>query len=345
MLNVSIVGATGYTGHELIRILLDHPSIQLSALTSRRYQGQPIERVFPALKGCTDLVCETVDFDRLADRSDFVFTALPHKTAMDVVAGFYGRGKRVVDLSADFRFIDHHVYEAWYQPHHFEGLLAKAVYGLPELHREAIRNARLVANPGCYPTGAVLALTPLIKNKVVDLDQIIIDAKSGVSGAGRDPSLANLYGEVNEGLRAYKVLEHRHCPEIEQELTRLAHKPVRVTFVPHLVPMDRGILTTIYVTLNRKEDTESLLAIYSDYYRDEFFVRVCPEGVYPNVLDVRGSNFCDIGLKVSADGRMVVIVSAVDNLVKGASGQAVQNMNLMCGFSEREALTQVALFP
>jgi len=345
MVRVAIIGSTGYTGNELLRILLDHPRVDVTVVTSRQHEGRPLERVFPALKARTDLVCESPDLDRVADQSDFVFTALPHKTAMDVVPPLYEREKRVVDLSADFRFKDPRVYEAWYQPHDCETLLAEAVYGLPELHRDSIRKARLVGNPGCYPTGAILALAPMVKERVVDLSQIVVDAKSGASGAGRDPSLATLFCEVNEGLKAYKVLDHRHGPEIEQELTCLADEPVRVIFVPHLIPMDRGILTTMYVAMTQKTDTEHLSAMYSEHYREDFFVRICPQGEFPNVLDVRGSNFCDIGLKVTEDGKRAVIVSAIDNLVKGASGQAVQNMNLMCGFPEEEGLTHVALFP
>jgi N-acetyl-gamma-glutamyl-phosphate reductase len=345
MLEVAIVGATGYTGMELLRILLRHPLIRIAAVTSRKYEGQPIDTVFPALKGCVDLACEALDFDRIAEKSGFIFTAVPHKTAMEVVPPFHTRGKPVVDLSADFRFRDPRVYERWYQPHGCETLLREAVYGLPELHREAIKAARIVGNPGCYPTGAILAIAPLVKEKLVDLSEIVIDAKSGASGAGRDPSVATLFCEVNEGLRAYKVLEHRHEPEIEQELTRLAGGPVHPVFVPHLIPMDRGILSTIYVRLNRTQDTESLLAIYSNFYRSEFFVRLCPHGTYPNVSDVRGSNFCDIGLKVTEDGHRAIILCAIDNLVKGASGQAVQNMNLMCGFPEDQGLQGISLFP
>ncbi len=345
MLRAAIVGATGYTGIELLRILLHHPLVRVSALTSRKYEGQPIEGIFPALRARTDLVCEPLEFERIAGKCDFVFTAVPHKTAMEVVPQFYKLEKPVVDLSADFRFRDPRVYERWYQPHGCETLLREAVYGLPEIHREAIRKARIVGNPGCYPTGAILSVAPLVKEKLVDLSQIVVDAKSGASGAGRDPTLANLYSEVNEGLRAYKVLEHRHGPEIEQEFTALARKSVRIIFVPHLIPMDRGILSTTYVRLNQRQDTGNLLTLYSEFYEGEFFVRVCPENQYPNVADVRGSNFCDIGLKVADDGRMAVIVSAIDNLVKGASGQAVQNMNLMCGFPENEGLKGIALFP
>lgn len=345
MLRAAIVGATGYTGVELLRILLCHSSVRVSALTSRKYEGQPIEKVFPALRARIDLVCESLDFDRIAEKSDFIFTAVPHKTAMEVVPEFHRRGKRVVDLSADFRFRDPRLYALWYQPHACEALLEEAVYGLPEIYREAIKTAQIVGNPGCYPTGTILAMAPLVKEKLVDLSQIVIDAKSGTSGAGRDPALATLFCEINEGLKAYKILEHRHSPEIEQELTQLASEPVRVVFVPHLIPMDRGILTTIYAKLNRTWDTESLLAMYSDFYEEEYFIRLCPEGEYPNVSDVRGSNFCDIGLKVAEDGQKLVIVCVIDNLVKGASGQAVQNMNLMCGFAENSALEGLALFP
>ncbi|NIO03601.1 MAG: N-acetyl-gamma-glutamyl-phosphate reductase [Proteobacteria bacterium] len=345
MLKVAIVGATGYTGMELLRILVNHPLVRVSALTSRKFEGLPIDSVFPALKGHIDLVCEPLDFDRIAEKSDFVFTAVPHQTAMEVVPHFYARGKKVVDLSADFRFTDPQVYEKWYQPHGCEDLLREAIYGLPELHREQITKARIVGNPGCYPTGAVLALTPMVREKRVDLSGIVIDAKSGVSGAGRDPSLGTLFCEVNEGLKAYKILEHRHHPEIEQELSRIAQEPVRTIFVPHLIPMDRGILSTIYVKLDRKTDIKSLLALYAKSYDGEFFIRLCPEGEYPNVSNVRGSNFCDIGLKVADDRKVAVIICAIDNLVKGASGQAVQNMNLMCGFPENAGLESIALFP
>jgi N-acetyl-gamma-glutamyl-phosphate reductase len=342
---VAVVGATGYTGAELLRILLGHPQVRISALTSQKYEGQPIDRVFPALRGQIDLACEGLDFDRIAEKADFAFTAVPHKTAMAVVPELYRRGKRVVDLSADFRFRDPRTYERWYQPHGCEALLREAVYGLPELYREAIERARIVGNPGCYPTGAILAVAPLVQANLADLSQIVIDAKSGASGAGRDLTLATLYCEVNEGLKAYKVLEHRHGPEIEEELSLLAKWPAKVLFVPHLVPMDRGILTTVYVRLSRKQDTADLLDLYARFYEGTYFIRLCSRGEYPNVSDVRGSNFCDIGLKVADDGQRAVIVSAIDNLVKGASGQAVQNMNLMWGFSESEGLRGTALFP
>jgi N-acetyl-gamma-glutamyl-phosphate reductase len=283
--------------------------------------------------------------EEVAQESDFIFSAVPHKTAMEVVPLFHERGKRIVDLSADFRFRDHRVYEKWYQPHTCPELLKDTVYGLPELYRNRIKGAGIVGNPGCYPTGALLPLIPLIKRDAITPEGIVIDSKSGVSGAGRELSLETQFSEVNEGLRAYKILEHRHCPEIEQELSGLAGHSVSVIFTPHLIPMSRGILTTIYCALVQRETTETLLKWVEDFYREEPFVRVCPLGKFPNTLDVRGSNFCDIGLKVDQQGGKLIAISAIDNLMKGASGQAIQNMNIMCDFPEEMGLEVPALYP
>ena len=251
----------------------------------------------------------------------------------------------MVDLSADFRFNDPARYERWYQKHTSPELLSETVYGLPELNREKIRQSKIVGNPGCYPTGALLGLIPLVKEQVISLDHIVVDSKSGVSGAGRDIALDSLFCEVNEGVKAYKIFEHRHLPEIEGGLSQVAGREIAVTFVPHLIPMDRGILSTIYATLTRKKKTEEVLEIYQEFYRNEPFVRVHPKGKLPHTRDVKGANYCDIGLKVNeSDGRMVV-VTAIDNLVKGAAGQAVQNMNIMLGFPETMGLDVVPLFP
>ena len=340
-----IIGATGYTGLELLRLLLRHPEVEITTLTSQKYAGVPIEGIFPSLMNLLPLKCEELAFDRIVEKVDIVFTAVPHKTAMETVPPFYQRGKKVVDLSADFRFRDAAVYEKWYQKHTATELLPESVFGLPELHRNAIKKARIVGNPGCYPTGALIGLIPLVKKNLVSLENIIVDSKSGVSGAGRDVVLGSLFCEVNEGVKAYNIFEHRHTPEIEQELSQLAGKRVPITFVPHLIPMDRGILSTLYVTLSKKMKTEEVLDLFVDVYRGEPFVRICPKGKLPNTRDVRGSNYCDIGVKVSeADGRMVV-VTAIDNLVKGASGQAVQNMNIMLGFPETMGLDIVPLSP
>ena len=342
---VGIIGGTGYTGVELLRMLLLHPEVEVAVLTSQKYAGIPIDQVFPSLTSRFQLKCEELSLDGMDDKIDFVFAAVPHKTAMEVVPLFNKQGKRVVDLSADFRFRDAEVYEKWYQKHTCPELLSGSVYGLPELHRKEIRDAKIVGNPGCYPTGALIPLIPLLKQGIISHENIIIDSKSGVSGAGRDVVLGSLFCEVNEGVKAYKIFDHRHLPEIDQELSGLVQKKVRVTFVPHLIPMDRGILTTLYVRLNRKMRAEELLSLLEASYREEPFVRVYPKGKLPNTKDVRGSNYCDIGLNVGEPGDRLVLVTAIDNLVKGASGQAIQNMNIMLGYPETLGLEVVPLFP
>lgn len=342
---VGIIGATGYTGVELLRLLLLHPEVEVTVLTSQKYAGVPIDQVFPSLMKHLPLKCEELAVDQISKKTDFIFTAVPHKTAMETVPLFYRQGKKVVDLSADFRFKDPGVYEKWYQKHTSADLLPESVYGLPELHREKIRIAKIVGNPGCYPTGALIGLIPLLKKGLASLENIVIDSKSGVSGAGRDVVLESLFCEVNEGVKAYKIFEHRHLPEIEQELSEIAQKKVAVTFVPHLIPMDRGILTTLYLVLTKKWKTEEVLNIFQEHYQKEPFIRIYPNGKLPNTKDVRGSNFCNIGVKVNeVDGRAVV-VTAIDNLVKGASGEAVQNMNIMLGYPETMGLDVLPLSP
>ena len=342
---VGIIGATGYTGVELLRLLLLHPEVEVTALTSQKYAGVPIDQVFPSLMKRLPLKCEELAVDQISKKADFIFTAVPHKTAMETVPLFYRQGKKVVDLSADFRFKDPGVYEKWYQKHTSADLLPESVYGLPELHREAIRKAKIVGNPGCYPTGALIGIIPLVKKGMASLDSIVIDSKSGVSGAGRDVVLESLFCEVNEGVKAYKIFEHRHLPEIEQELSEIVQKKVAVTFAPHLIPVDRGILTTLYFGLTKKWKTEEVLNVFQEHYQKEPFIRIYPKGKLPNTKDVMGSNYCDIGVKVNeADGR-AVIVTAIDNLVKGASGQAVQNMNIMLGYPETMGLDVLPLAP
>ena len=342
---VGIIGATGYTGVELLRLLLHHPQVEVAALTSQKYAGMPIDQVFPSLMKHLPLKCEELNVEQISKKTDFVFTAVPHKTAMEVVPLFHRQGKKIVDLSADFRFRNAAVYEKWYQKHTSADLLPESVYGLPELHREEIRNARIVGNPGCYPTGALIGLSPLVKKGMISVDHIVVDSKSGVSGAGRDVVLESLFCEVNEGVKAYKIFAHRHTPEIDQELSRLAQKEMNVTFVPHLIPMDRGILSTLYVRLTKKMKTEELLHAIEDFYQGEPFIRTYPKGKLPSTKDVRGSNFCGIGVTVSESDDRAVIVTAVDNLVKGASGEAVQNMNIMLGFPETMGLDVLPLFP
>ncbi|MCG6931649.1 MAG: N-acetyl-gamma-glutamyl-phosphate reductase [Desulfofustis sp.] len=346
MLRVAIVGASGYTGGELGRLLCNHPGVTITVATSRQNDGVPLARLYPHLADRIDIVCRNLESQEITGQADVIFCAVPHKTAMNVVPFFLEAGKKVVDLSADFRLRDVAVYEQWYQPHSAAHLLDRAVYGLPELYRDEIRNADLVANPGCYPTSVTLALAPLLENGLIDLDSIIIDSKSGASGAGRAASVGTLFCEVTDGFRPYKVGGvHRHVPEIEQNLSALAGSPLTVSFTPHLLPISRGILSTVYANLTTGIDLVSLHELYLKRFSSEPFVRVLEPGMQPATQFVRGSNYCDIGLAVDGRTGRVIITSAIDNIVKGASGQAVQNMNLMCGFAEDTGLRQAPLFP
>jgi N-acetyl-gamma-glutamyl-phosphate reductase len=345
MLRVGIIGASGYTGGELARILALHPAAALTVATSRSHAGKRLSQIYPHLAGIADLVCENVPAAELAERADLFFTAVPHQTAMAIVPELLQAGKKVIDLSADFRLDDPVVYEAWYQPHTAQQYLAEAVYGLPEINREKIAAARLIANPGCYPTSVILALAPLLKNNLLDPATIIADSKSGTSGAGRGAQVGTLFCEVTDGFRAYKVGEHRHTPEIEQELAKLAGTRMTISFTPHLVPMSRGILSTVYGSLTRDVDQQEIYDLYTAFYGGEKFVRICRPGAFPATQYVRGSNYCDIGAKVDTRTGRVVLVAAIDNLVKGAAGQAVQNMNIVSGFAESLGLDTVPLFP
>jgi N-acetyl-gamma-glutamyl-phosphate reductase len=345
MIKVGIVGASGYTGVELTRLLAGHPEVELVVATSRQYAGRKLSDVYPNLRGITDLVCEDVVMEQLVDRADLFFTAVPHQTAMNIVPAFLEAGKKVVDLSADFRIDDASVYEEWYQTHIAREYLDEAVYGLPELNRADIVKGRLIANPGCYPTSIILGLAPLLKNSIVDPGTIIADSKSGTSGAGRSAKQATLYCEVTDGFKAYGVGSHRHTPEIEQEIAKLAGEPVKMSFTPHLVPMVRGILSTVYGSLVKDVSQQEIDELYQDFYKEEVFVRPCVPGTFPATQYVRGSNYCDIATKVDLRTNRIVIVSAIDNLVKGAAGQAVQNMNIILGLKEGMGLSVVPLFP
>jgi N-acetyl-gamma-glutamyl-phosphate reductase len=346
MLRTAIVGASGYTGGELARLLCNHPAATLTVATSRQYDGQPLSTVYPHLREKVDLVCRNLSNADIIDQADLIFCAVPHQTAMNVVPAFLEAGKKVVDLSADFRLKDVNVYEQWYQPHSAAALVAEAVYGLPEIYRDDIRSARLVANPGCYPTSITLGLAPLLKTDLVDPASIIIDSKSGTSGAGRAAQVGTLFCEVTDGFRPYKVGGvHRHIPEIEQTLSALAGSPVKVSFTPHLLPVSRGILSTIYVGLRRTATLSEIHGLYDKMYGEEPFIRLLDSGSLPATQQVRGSNYCDISVNLDERTGRLIIVSAIDNIVKGASGQAVQNMNLMCGFDENSGLTQAPLFP
>lgn len=346
MLRVGIVGATGYTGAELARILCNHPEVQITAATSRQYAGKPLSSAFPHLRGKADIICQDIQGAELLDKADVFFTAVPHKTAMDLVPGMLEDGKKVIDLSADFRLRDVDVYEEWYQPHSAADVLQEAVYGLPELYRNQIATARLVANPGCYPTSIILGLAPLLKNNIINPNSIIADSKSGTSGAGRSAQTGTLFCEVHDGFRPYKVgRKHRHTPEIEQELSLLAQTDVKISFTPHLLPISRGILSTIYASLAITVNNGTLHELYTKTYGREPFIRLLGAEAFPSTQYVRGSNYCDIAYRLDPATNRIIVMSTIDNIVKGASGQAVQNMNIMCGFAESCGLQGAPFFP
>ncbi len=341
MTRVGVIGATGYAGAELVRILSGHPDVKLTALTSRKYAGMKYDGIYPSMAGVVNLACEEFNEDSFCDKVDIIFIALPHSIPMEIVPGLIKRGKKVIDLSADFRFKDVLRYETYYQPHTAKELLKEAVYGLCEIYFDKIKKAALIGNPGCYPTSVLLPLVPLLKGNFLDINTIIADSKSGVSGAGRSLSLTTHFCEANESFKAYKVAEHRHCPEMEEILSVEAKKPVKITFVPHLIPMTRGMLTTMYVNLARKIDGEAIHSCISSFYSEHPFIRICPENRLPDTLHVRGTNYCDIGFKLDEPNNRLIIISAIDNLVKGAAGQAVQNMNMMLGIDETRGLNNV----
>jgi len=354
-IRVAIAGASGYAGAELVRLAALHPHFDLHAVTSEKSAGVPVATIFPSLAGLVPLSFQALSPEALAEQADAVFLALPHTKSLEPVSACLKTGKLVVDLSADYRLTDPTVYEQWYKtPHTYPGLLKDAVYGLPELHRAAIAKARLVASPGCYPTAAVLQLAPLFARDLVKPHTVVIDAKSGVSGAGRSPALPYHFPEAHESLEPYKIGGHRHIPEIEQELGGLlqrathpsntvAAQPI-VTFTPHLVPMNRGILSTAYCKLKSPMSLPDLRALYRDFYKGERFVRVQEETI-PNPRYIKGSNYCDIGVYLDPRSGSVITVAALDNLVKGAAGQAIQAMNLMLGLPEETGLTAPAAYP
>ncbi len=339
MIKVAVAGATGYTGSELLRILLNHPGVEIVRITSEQSAGARLDAVFPQFRQLLQLTYESLEPAAVARGVDVVFLALPHTHSMKVAAPIVASGARVIDLSADFRLKQPEHYRTWYQiDHAASALLATAVYGLPELHRQAVTGAQLLANPGCYPTAAILGLAPLVQDRRIEMKGVVIDAKSGVTGAGKTPRAHLHFPEANESLMAYRVAAHQHTPEIEQELALLAGTELRVNFTPHLIPMNRGVFCTAYATLREPATTAALIDLYAAFYKAKPFIRVLPADTYPSTRHVRGTNYCDIGLKVDERTGTVIVLSAIDNLVKGAAGQAVQNMNLMMGLEEETGL-------
>lgn len=338
MIKAAVLGATGYAGIELVRLLTNHPEASVEILGSKSFAGEKISDVYRNFKHILELECEETDIKKAAE-CDVVFTALPHGASKEVIPKLIDAGAKVIDLSGDFRYDDVKVYEEWYgQPHSSPELLKESVYGLCELHRDKIKEARLIGNPGCYTTCSILGAAPLLACGIADDKNIIIDAKSGVTGAGRSLGLAYHFCECTENTKAYKVATHRHTSEIEQELSHINGSPLMVSFTPHLIPQKRGILATIYMNLTKKITADELQKVYEDYYKDEFFVRVMKKGELPETKCVAGSNFVDIGVVLDERLNRAVVVSALDNIVKGAAGQAIQNMNIMFGLDEKTGL-------
>ncbi len=338
-LKTAVVGATGYTGLEIVKLLLSHPGVELTSLTAKVDGAVGIHLVFPELAGRLELECSNLDVDDVCEKADLVFLALPHTVSMLFAPRFLEAGKKVIDLSADYRFPSAADFEKFYgSPHRDPAGVEEAVYGLPELFREEIAPARLLANPGCYPTAAVLAAYPALQAGLADPEGIIVDAKTGVTGAGRKASLAFLFPEVNENFKAYGLTVHKHTPEMEGVLSRASGREVRLEFAPHLLPVNRGILSTVYLRLAREAEESEIFDLYREVYAGEPFVRVYPPGQLPELKDAVGTNNCLIGLQVNPRTGNLIVVSAIDNLLKGAAGQAVQNMNIMQGFPETSAL-------
>ncbi|EIW16503.1 MULTISPECIES: N-acetyl-gamma-glutamyl-phosphate reductase [Pelosinus] len=343
-MKVSVIGATGYAGAELLRILSNHPEVEVAAITSESHTGTGITEIYPHLAGFYDKKLTSMkDLDQFAD-SQAVFIGLPHGHAMAIGRPLAEQGIKVIDLGADYRFRDESIYEAWYKVEHTHRN-SGAVYGLTELYRQQIRSASIVGNAGCYTTASILALAPLAKSHLIDTKNIVVDAKSGVSGAGRGLSQNVHMAEMSENLKAYSIAGHRHTPEIEQALQEISGQDSLISFTPHLIPMSRGILSTCYATLQEGVKPEDIDQAFHEMYGQEFFIRLLGPGGYPAVKHTRGSNFCDLGWHIDSRTNRVIVVSAIDNLVKGAAGQAVQNFNVMFGFKEDSGLKQVALYP
>ena len=344
MINVAVLGATGYAGIELVRILSNHPEVSIKFLGSHSFSGKKIDEVYQNFNKILDIECKELDLEEVKN-CDIAFTALPHGASKDVIPDLIECGVKVIDLSGDFRYDDIEVYEKWYkQEHSSPELLKESVYGLCEFYRDKVKNARLIGNPGCYTTCSILGAAPLLKSGLGNSENIIVDAKSGVTGAGRGLGLPLHFCECTESTKAYKVATHRHTSEIEQELSKCANEEVLISFTPHLVPLKRGILSTIYINLNKKCTTEEIVNLYKDFYKDEFFIRVLDAGQLPETKYVAGSNFVDIGVVVDERLNRAVVVSCLDNIVKGAAGQAVQNMNIMFGLDEKTGLKNAGYY-
>ena len=338
LIRAGIVGVSGYSGLAVLEILLKHPQIRLAYASAHTTSGS-LDEIWPQLAGRTNLICEKFALQNAVDQCDIIFLAVPHTSSMEITPKLLAAGKRVIDLSGDYRLKQASAYEQWYAHPHTDGInLKNATYGLPELYREKIKTAQLLSNPGCYPTAALLGILPAAISMTNNITNIIVDAKSGVSGAGKKVTASLMFCEINESFKAYKVFNHQHSPEIESYLANASGKNLNLTFVAHLLPINKGILETIYIQLNTTTTIEQVHSLYTKFYKSEPFVRVRKLGIQPELKDVINTNFCDIGIAVNPAGNLIVATSIIDNLIKGAAGQAVQNMNIMCGFAETEGL-------
>ena len=346
MIKAGILGATGYAGQELVRILYHHPEVEIKVLTSNKHNNQEYNSIYGNFNKICEMKCDENELETIANQLDVIFLSLPHGVTSKLLSDSILENVKIIDLSADFRLKSKEVYEEWYKIKHInKDLLSQSIYGLSEWNRNKISYSRLIANPGCYPTCALLCLLPLIKERILDSDSIIIDAKSGVSGAGRSLNLTTHFSECNESIKSYNVSSHRHTPEIEQQLSEFYGSEISVTFTPHLIPMNRGILCTCYGNLKKSFSYDEIEHLYEKYYQNEFFIRLTKKGVFPETKWVKGSNYCDIGFTLNKNGDKIIIIGAIDNLVKGAAGQAVQNMNLMFNLGENMGLKSIPMFP
>lgn len=346
MIKVGIIGGTGYIGQELVRLLNRHDKAEIKYITSRSYINKSFDNVYENYRDILKLECTEQNIEAISEEVDVIFIALPHGVASKEINTKITDNTKVIDLGADFRLSSRKVYEKWYKTEHLnEQQIKNAVYGLCEWKRKEIKEAQLIANPGCYTTCSILSLAPLLKDGIVDEESIIIDAKSGVTGAGRTLNIGTHYTECNESVKAYTIAEHRHTPEIEEQLSEMCGNDITINFTPHLIPMNRGILTTCYAKLKNKITYDEVKSIYEKYYQQEHFIRLTKKGVYPETKWVKGSNYCDIGFKIDERTGRIIIVGAIDNMIKGSAGQAVQNMNIIFGLEETTGLKDISIFP
>ncbi|GKX31120.1 N-acetyl-gamma-glutamyl-phosphate reductase [Vallitalea longa] len=346
MIKTGIIGATGYAGQELMRLLIQHPDCEVEVISSRTYKDTNYNQVYGNYMGITSDKLVDIEIDEISKKVDVLFIALPHGIASNKISAEILQKTKVIDLGADYRLNDLSVYEKWYGVSHGSPqLINEAVYGLCELKRKEIKKADLIANPGCYTTCSILSLMPLVKNNIIDKNSIIVDAKSGVTGAGRALNLGTHFTECNDSIKAYKIASHRHTPEIEQELSIAGDSNITISFTPHLIPMNRGILITAYASLDKKYTYKDIKEVYEGCYKDEQFIRLLPEGVFPETKWVKGSNYCDINFQIDERTNRIIVLGAIDNLIKGAAGQAVQNMNIIFGLEENKGLEMIPSFP